>query len=144
MRERAAERQAELDVIADAPDDVRPWLLVCPNCQETEPHTRVRFGGPWLLVCWGCSHTRGETQPARVRSARWCERDRLAVRPAQIDQTITLLRELVGPDARGRQPPRARATTEGIGSQGADEAALPRPGRCARPRCSRPSSPGGI
>jgi hypothetical protein len=57
---RKQERELELNVIADAPDGVRPLLLVCPNCHETEPHTRFRAGGPWLLICWGCDHCRQE------------------------------------------------------------------------------------
>lgn len=60
MSVRDVEREAELDVIADAPDEIRPPLLVCPQCHETEPHTRVRCGGPWLLICWGCLHVREE------------------------------------------------------------------------------------
>lgn len=58
--ERDAEREQELEVLASAPDDVRPPLLVCPKCKQTEPHTKFRIGGPWMLVCWGCSHVRAE------------------------------------------------------------------------------------
>jgi hypothetical protein len=61
---RAEERARELDAVASVPDGVRPLLLVCPNCHETEPHTRFRCiaagDEPWLLVCWGCDHMRLE------------------------------------------------------------------------------------
>jgi len=59
---RTEEREAEMNVISelDETDPVKPLLLVCPKCGETEPHTRVRSGGPWLLICWGCSFAREE------------------------------------------------------------------------------------
>ncbi len=35
--DRTAIRDMELDIIADAPEEIRPLLLVCPKCHETEP-----------------------------------------------------------------------------------------------------------
>ena len=53
---------------------------------------------------------------ARAIAELGAERDRVAVRLAQIDQTITLLRELAGRTPEGPGGPQARATTTGTRS----------------------------
>ena len=61
---------------------------------------------------------------ARAIAELGAERDRVAVRLAQIDQTITLLRELAGRTPEGPGGPQARATTTGTRSPADDEVVL--------------------
>jgi hypothetical protein len=62
--DRTKARDDEMTVIGTLREDdpIRPLVLVCPNCLETEPHTRVSGdgGATWLLICWGCTYARPE------------------------------------------------------------------------------------